>query len=111
VPLRAVGEDGDGNEVIADRELTRREDGPAGDAVLMAALRVLEQLEGGDERMLEAAAARAERLTLSRLPANGLERLPSRVIGQAGYLNQREGAGGFGEEEVLSHSGYPNVLR
>ncbi len=111
VALGAVGEDGDGKEVIADRELARREDGPAGDAVLVPAPSALEQLAGSDERVLEAAAARAERLPLSRLPADSLERLPSRVVGQAGDLNEREGAGGFGEEEVLSHRGHPNVLR
>lgn len=111
VALGAVGEDGDGEEMIADRELARREDGPAGDAVLVPAPSALEQLASGDERVLEAAAARAEWLTLSRLPADSLERLPSRVIGQAGDLNQRERAGGFGEEKVLSHRDHPDVLR
>lgn len=111
MPLGAVGENGDGKEMIADRELARGKDGPAGDAVLMAAPGTLEQLAGSDERVLEAAAARAERLTLGRLPADGLERLPRCVVGQAGDLNEGERAGGFGEEEVLSHRGHPNVLR
>ena len=90
MPLRAVGEDGDGKKVVPDWELARSEDGPAGDAVLVPAAGALEQLAGGDERVLEAAATRAERLTFGRLPTDRLERLPSRVIGQAGDLGERE---------------------
>lgn len=101
--LGAVGEDRDGKQVVADRELAAGEDGPAGDAVLVATAGALKQFAGGDERMLEATAARAERLTFGCLPADQLERGPSFVIRQAGHLREGKGPGRFGEEEMLGH--------
>lgn len=111
VALGAVGENGDGKQVVADRELAAGEDGPACDAVLMAATGALKQLAGCDEGVLEAAAARAEGGTISLCPPDRLERLPSRLIGHPRDLSEAEGAGGAREEKVLSHNGHPNVLR
>jgi hypothetical protein len=90
MPLGAVGEDGDGKEVVPDWELARSEDGPTGNAVLVPAIGALEQLAGGDEQLLEAAAARAERLTFGCFLADRLESLPCRFIGQSGDLGERE---------------------
>lgn len=101
--LGAVGEDRDGEEVVTDRELARGEDGAAGDAVLMTATGALEELAGGDEGVLEAATAGAERGALGGLPADRLERLPSLVVRHTGDLGEVEGAGRFGEKEVLCH--------
>jgi hypothetical protein len=77
----------------------------------MATAGALEQLAGSDERVLEAAATRAEGLALGCLPADRLEGLPRRVVRKAGDLSKREGAGGFREEKVLSHRGHSNILR
>lgn len=111
VALGAVGEDGDGKQVVADRELAAGEDGPAGDAELVATSGALEELAGGDEGVLEATAAGAEGFAFGLGPSDGLERLPSLVIRHAGDLREAEGAGGAGEKEVLGHGAHLNVLR
>ena len=105
MPLGAVGEDGDGKEVVPDWELARSEDGPTGNAVLVPAIGALEQLAGGNERVLEAVAARAEWLAFGCLPTDRLERFPRCVVGQTSHLGEGERTGRFGEEEVLNLRG------
>lgn len=111
VTFGAVGENGDGKQMVADWELAAGEDGPARDAVLVPATSALEQLAGGDERVLEATAAWAEGGAVSLSPTDRLERLPSRLIRHPRDLGEAERAGGAREKEVLSHNGHPNVLR
>lgn len=95
VALCAVGEDRDGEKVVSDRELARSEDGAAGDAVLVTAAGALEELTGGDERVLEAATAGAERGALGSLPADRLKGGPRLIVRHAGDLGEVEGAGRF----------------
>ena len=101
--LGAIGEDRDGEQVVADRQLAVGKNGPAGDAVLRAAPSALEELAGRDEGVLEATATGSERLTLRVGPADQLERRPRLVVRQARNLREAEGAGGPSAKKVLSH--------
>lgn len=81
--LRAVDENGDRQEIVANRELAAGEDRAGGHAVLVSAGFALEQRArlvsvGGD-----AAAVRAHRLAVGRGPADLTESLARLLFGHA----------------------------
>ena len=109
--LHAVYEDRDGQEIVANRELTACEDRPAGHAVLMAASLALEQRARLVSIASATAALRANRLAFGRGPTDLLEGVAGFVVGHASDLRQRERASGGRKEEVLRHVQRSNVLR
>lgn len=90
----AVHEDSDGGENVADGQLAAGEDRARGDRELGEATLALEDLAGSDLVGLNAAALAANRLTLSRGPTDGLERLAGGGVRHTHDLGQREGPGG-----------------
>lgn len=84
--LRAVDEDGDCQEVIADRKLTAGEDRARRDTELVIAALALEQLAGRVGVGGDAAAAGANGLALSRGPTDQFEGLVGFLVRQTGDL-------------------------
>src|ERR1019366_4026881 len=111
VTLHAVHEDRDGQEIVANRELAAREDGPARHAVLMIASLALEQRARLIGIGSIADALRANWLAFGRGPTDLTEGVEGFIARHARDLREGKGAGGGGEEEVLSHLLLSNVLR
>lgn len=101
--LRAVHEDRDGQQNVADGHLAAGEDRAARDAKLMTAALALPELAGGDLVALDAAAAGANRFPARVAPADHAEGGMGFLVRHARDLRQIERAGGGGKEEVLSH--------
>ena len=100
--LRAVHEDGDGGEDIAERHFAAGEDRPAGHAEFMTASLALEARAGGEGVNVGATAPGAERRAVGRGPSDRLEGAERFRVRHAENLRQRQGAGGGGKEEVLA---------
>ncbi len=100
--LGAVHENGDGGQDVADRQLAAGEDGPRRDGELAVAGLALEDAASAELPAHVAAALRANRISLRLGPADRLEGLIGLVLGHPHDLRQRKGAGGRGEEEVLT---------
>ena len=101
--LGGVGEDRDGHQVVAHRQLAAVEGRAAGDAELLAAALALEQAAGAVLVDGHAAAGGAHRIAARLVPPQRPERGVRLIVRQAGDLHQRERAGLGGEEEVGGH--------
>ena len=101
--LGAVHEDGDCQQVVADRELAIGEDRAGRDRELVAALFAAPdrlRLVGIDG---QAATRRAEGLAVVGRPPHRLESLARFLIAHTGDLSEAQVPCGFREEEVLRH--------
>lgn len=105
----AVDEDGDGQEIVADRKLAACEDCARRDGELVRATLAAVNLARLVGVAIEATAARTNWLALRVGPADGLERLPRFLFRHARDGRQRERPGGCAKEEVLCHNA--NVFR
>lgn len=111
VALRAIREDGNRHEVVANRELAVGEDGPGRDRELAIASFAFEDRAGLVGVDGNAAAGRANRVAAGGSPTDFPEGAAGLVVAHTRDLRQRERASGGGEEEVLRHVLRSNVLR
>jgi hypothetical protein len=105
--LGRVHEQGDGHEVVGHRQLAAVEDRPARDAELLAARLALEQAPGAVFVAGDAAAGRADRLTIGRVPAERPEEGERLFLAHARDREDAERPGGGDEEEVLGQASHP----
>jgi len=103
VALGAIGENRDGEQVVADRPLAVREDRPSRDRELMAAAFAFPHGAGRQFANVEATAARAIGRAAVVGPADALKRGRRLIVRHTRHGAQRERPGGCGEKEVLGH--------
>ena len=108
--LDRVHEDGDGQKVGLHRQLAAGEDRAAGDGELMDTRLALEQPADLEAVAGSAVATRADRLAVRRRPTHLAEQAVGLVIAHARDLDQAEGPGAGGEEEMLRHLSIPTLL-
>lgn len=101
--LRAVGEDGDGEQIRPDRQLAAGEDRPGRDRELMIAALALEQAARLVAVNGDAAAARAIWLAAVIRPTDLLEAIVRFLVRKPSNPSEAQAPCGFGEEEVLRH--------
>ena len=101
--LRAVDEDRDSQEVIANRALAAGEDRAGRDAELMVASLALEDWAGLEAVNAEATAIRASGLAVRGSPTDHAEGVAGFVVGHARNLGEAQRAGRRGEKKVLRH--------
>jgi len=107
--LHLVAEDRDGREIGAQRQLVRGEQGARGDAEILAAGAAAEA--HGTVRAaaligVETPAFGAHRSAIGLGPTDGAERGLGFHVRHAEHLNEAQGLGLTGEEEVLGHWRY-----
>lgn len=103
MPLGTVDEDGDGEEVIPDRQLTAGKDRARGYGELPFARLALVDLARLERVGGIAPAMGAHGLAMRLGPADATKGIMRFLVRHSGHLGQREGTSGGGEKEMLSH--------
>ena len=101
--LRAVHEDGNGEQYRANWHLSAGEDRAGRDAKLMLAAFAFKQRAGFERMYAEATATRTRRVAIRGVPTDLLERLAGFVVAHARDRRQTERPGRCAEKEVLRH--------
>lgn len=88
VALGSVHEDGNGQKIVANRQLPAGKDRPRGDGELPAATLALVEVAGGDEAGVKATAMGANRLTIGLIPPDAPEGIARLLLCHSGDLRQ-----------------------